>query len=240
MTQNPDTRTHLEEYLKESTERNMSERKEYSLYNRMPVYVKDALPQKVSLVSVIQKIEDFIPVHLLSHLEMIIVAHLPEFDERDITAVFKDGAIYVSNQQEDEQELFEDMVHEIAHAVEHAYPQDIYADGKIEGEFLVKRRTLYQTLKTNNYLNDKVIAKHFFDVEYSQKLDMFFYRDVGYDALSMLTVGLFVSPYGATSLREYFANGFEEYFTGEPHNLKKISPQLYIKFQNLVEKGEMY
>ena len=177
MTQNPDTRTHLEEYLKESTERNMSERKEYSLYNRMPVYVKDALPQKVSLVSVIQKIEDFIPVHLLSHLEMIIVAHLPEFDERDITAVFKDGAIY---------------------------------------------------------------AKHFFDVEYSQKLDMFFYRDVGYDALSMLTVGLFVSPYGATSLREYFANGFEEYFTGEPHNLKKISPQLYIKFQNLVEKGEMY
>ena len=40
-------------------------------------------------------------------------------------------------------------------------------------------------------------------------------------------MGLFASPYGATSLREYFANGFEKYFLGEAQHVKEVSPMLY-------------
>jgi hypothetical protein len=40
-------------------------------------------------------------------------------------------------------------------------------------------------------------------------------------------MGLFVSPYGATSLQEYFANGFEKYYLGESKAVKDISPVLY-------------
>ena len=46
-------------------------------------------------------------------------------------------------------------------------------------------------------------------------------------------MGLFNSPYGATSLKEYFANGFEAYYIGDRIYLSKISPYLYNKIENL-------
>ena len=42
------------------------------------------------------------------------------------------------------------------------------------------------------------------------KIDDFLYKDVGYALLNNLVMGLFPSAYAATSLREYFARGFEE------------------------------
>ena len=56
---------------------------------------------------------------------------------------------------------------------------------------------------------------------------MYLYQEVGYQALNNLTVGLFCSPYGATSIREYFANAFEHYFMKDPKYVKKISPNVY-------------
>jgi len=47
---------------------------------------------------------------------------------------------------------------------------------------------------------------------------------------------LFYSPYGATSLREYFANGFECYFHKRDHKfLKKISPAIFSKIEQIME-----
>ena len=58
---------------------------------------------------------------------------------------------------------------------------------------------------------------------------------VGYPTLTQLTPNLFVSPYGATSLREYFANCFEEYFARRQYNhVKKISPAVYEKIELLL------
>ena len=51
-------------------------------------------------------------------------------------------------------------------------------------------------------------------------------------------MGLFISPYAATSLREYFATGFEAYYMGKKDQLDKISPVLYDtidKIHHLVE-----
>jgi len=42
--------------------------------------------------------------------------------------------------------------------------------------------------------------------------------------------GLFITAYAPTSLREYFATGFLEFYLEPNHNfLKKTSPQLYKK-----------
>ena len=62
---------------------------------------------------------------------------------------------------------------------------------------------------------------------------MFLYADVGYPLLTSLTMGLFISPYAATSLREYFARGFEEYYIGDRKYLTNISPVLYNKIEYL-------
>ena len=81
------------------------------------------------------------------------------------------------------------------------------------------------------------ISEDFFnELDYNKKFDEFLYKDVGYDKLIYMTMGLFASPYGATSLREYFANGFQFYLLKDPGYLSKISPKLYEKIENLVFK----
>jgi Mlc titration factor MtfA (ptsG expression regulator) len=45
--------------------------------------------------------------------------------------------------------------------------------------------------------------------------------------------GLFPSPYAATSLREYFAIGFEYYYLKDRSQLKKECPFLYNKLAEI-------
>ena len=68
---------------------------------------------------------------------------------------------------------------------------------------------------------------------------MFLYDSIGYDVLNQITPGLFCSPYGATAIREYFANGFEFFFLKDREMVKQISPQLYKKLVE-VEKGSFF
>ena len=63
---------------------------------------------------------------------------------------------------------------------------------------------------------------------------MFLYKKVGYDIMRATTADLFHSPYAATSLREYFANGFEAFFLKEElSRLKFSSPKLFMKISKL-------
>ena len=63
--------------------------------------------------------------------------------------------------------------------------------------------------------------------EYDRAIDEFLYRDVGYDALNQICVGIFPSAYAATSINEYLAKGFEELFIGDQDRLKQLCPVLY-------------
>ena len=69
---------------------------------------------------------------------------------------------------------------------------------------------------------------------YNKKFDEFLANEVGYPTLLSITMGLFVSPYGATSIQEYFANGFEKYFLDSPQKVRDISPVLYSKIEEIV------
>ena len=51
-------------------------------------------------------------------------------------------------------------------------------------------------------------------------------------------MGLFVSPYAATSLQEYFANGVENYFLDDRDYLRKISPVLTEKIIRILENEQ--
>ena len=70
--------------------------------------------------------------------------------------------------------------------------------------------------------------------EYNKTFDKFLSDEVGYPTLLNLTMGLFVSPYAATSIQEYFANGFEKYFLDEPRHVWSISPVLYEKIETVI------
>ena len=145
--------------------------------------------------------------------------------------MYKDGAIYVTNEQKNTSDMTDDIVHELAHATEENYNGFIYEDGDIEREFIGKRQRLCSLLSYEGYnIPSDVCLK----LEYNKKFDEFLYQEVGYEKLTNITMGLFYSPYAATSLKEYFANGFEHYFIGDRKYLSNTSPRLYNKITDIV------
>jgi Mlc titration factor MtfA (ptsG expression regulator) len=150
--------------------------------------------------------------------------------DREINAFYESGAIYVTNDQEDEMDMIDDIIHELAHAVETNNQEIIYGNGKLQREFKVKRRKLFSILEEmydvpSDFLND---------IEYNEQIDDFLYKKVGYDILNQIVTNIFVSGYAATSVSEYFARGFEEYFVGNKDEVKKLSPILYNIIEELV------
>jgi hypothetical protein len=207
---------------------------EYSLFKRVLILVKDPLPENVSLSKCIEKIEKKIPEPLLHDLDSVYIGQFEEFVERDISAFYRDGAIFVTNDQADASGLIDDIVHEIAHSVEGYYKSQIYGDTLLEREFLGKRHRLYDIMKQHELGIDITRAqKLFFNLKYSLKFDNILYKKIGYSLLASLSAGLFSNPYAITSLREYFASGFEEYYMGDRIYLKKVCPHLYNKIIEL-------
>ena len=198
------------------------------------VYIKDALPDDIDPERVIARVEEVVPEHLLSEVEMIIVGHFKEFEERDINAFYSDGCLHISNEQDNEKDLFDDLIHEISHSLEEPHGYEIYGDKTLEREFVKKRLQLRHILWAHGF---KAPETFFTNIEYSIEFDDFLLNKVGYDKLALLMQGMFINPYAATSLREYFATGFTEFFMVPDHNmLKSISPVLYKKLIKLQRK----
>ena len=208
--------------------------REHRFYSDKLVYLKDQLPFEFDLKYVLETIEDLIPPHLVENVDVVYVGKFKALshDGLPFNAKYKDGAIYVTNDQENENDMLDDIVHEIAHAVEERYNDQIYADMELENEFVGKRQRLYHDLEQEGYEPSKAQLDN---VSYDKSFDYYLYNIVGYPTLTSLTSGLFYSPYAITSLNEYFANGFENYFLRDRDYLKKLSPILYNKISELAE-----
>ena len=194
------------------------------------IFIKDPLPDYISPDLVFSTFSKLIPHHLLSGIDIIYVGEFKVFKEKGTNAVFQDGAIYVSNEQDSNQDMIDDIIHELAHSVEEKFTQYIYDENDLKEEFLGKRKRLYDILFSYEYNPSPSIKTSY---HYEEKIDMYFYKEVGYESMWNLINGLFPSPYSATSLREYFAIGFEYYFMGDKNTIKKLCPTLYSKLENL-------
>ena len=217
----------MDNYIQNS----LRESKQKVLINNIYTFIKDPLPDGFDLDSVLKSVKETVPEHLVYGLESIFIGQFEEIENRAMNALYKDGTIYVTNNQTNEGDLIDDIIHEIAHLVEERLGHHIYDDRKVIDEFLGKRGRLYDIIKSEGY---KVPREYFYELEYDEEFDAFLYETVGYEKLTFLTMGLFVSPYGATSLQEYFANGFEKYYLDSPRTVQEISPVLYKKIEEIV------
>ncbi len=194
------------------------------------VYIKDRLPEEIDPEFVFRYINARIPFHLTTGIDIIYIGQFPEMREREINAYYEDGAIYVTNIQDEEMDMIDDIIHELAHAVERNNDELIYGSGSIQREFTAKRKNLAVLLE-----DMYEIPKDFMvNIEYDREIDNFLFKTVGYDILNQIVVNIFISGYAATSVSEYFARGFEEYFIGDKDKLKSLSPVLYKKIDELV------
>ncbi len=227
----------LKNYLLRQQQKLMEQQTDFYTSTGLHVFFKDPV-DNVDVEKVISKIESSLPEHLLSEVEMIIIGWFDEFEERSLNAFYDSGTLYVSNIQDDFMDMYDDIVHEISHSLEEPHGYFLYGDKKIENEFLRKRKYLHDILWQ---MGHKIPLSTFMNSEYNEEFDMFLYEKIGYDKLTTICAGVFVTPYAATSLREYFATGFTEFFMHpEAHAyLQKISPQLYKKLVLLQNPEEL-
>ena len=216
------------QHLKQKQKQLQEMRSDFYTARGTHVYFKDSLDNdEIDVERVIAKIEGMLPEHLLSELEMVIIGWFDEFEDRDINAFYKDGAVHISNIQDDENDMIDDIVHEIAHSLESPYGYELYGDQNVKNEFLRKRKMLHDKLWALDY---KAPLKWFMETEYDKEFDEFLFETVGKDKLRMICIGLFINAYAAVSLREYFATGFTDFYMHPNHNfLKQVSPALYKK-----------
>lgn len=221
----------ISDYLKSQMTENYNPN-EYVVFGDINVSIVNPFVNDIDFRKVLEALEETLPVHLTHEVDTILVGDFDFLNAREVDASYMDGAIYVTNNQENGVSMVDDIIHEFAHSVEEMAAYEIYADGKLEREFLSKRSHLAQELSKENY---KVPIEVIYNSEFDHNFDMFLYKNVGYDKLAIMTVGIFVSPYGATSLKEYFANGFEHYYMGEREYIKDCCPVLYSKLKMLDE-----
>tara|TARA_R100000008_G_scaffold84847_1_gene73280 strand:- start:692 stop:1315 length:624 start_codon:yes stop_codon:yes gene_type:complete len=202
--------------------------REYYIHN-VPFFVINDVQEQVSLPHLCADLEEFISPSLLRNIDVFYIGDFKELKGRN--AAYTDGAIYISNQELTNEDIVENVMHELAHSLEESFSNHIY-DADLVSEFRAKRDTLRNVLNSHGY---RASASYYDDLQYNKKFDHFLSSTVGYPVLLSLTMGLFASPYGATSLQEYFANGFEKYFLDGPETIRKISPILHRKIEEILD-----
>jgi len=214
-------------FVKDSSLNSRRNSNHHILFGTVDMYIINPLPKNVDVLTVIEKVEKIIPPHIAQKTEGIYVGNFKEFEEKQVNAMYKDGTIYISSDQDDNDDMIDDIIHEFAHAAEDIYAREIYGDNKIQSEFLGKRKRLRDTLDQYEYLSGTDVS--FQELEFTKELDDFLYNDIGYDKLENFCMGLFTRPYAVTSIREYFATAFEECLLGDGEYVKKLSPIAYDK-----------
>ena len=129
---------------------------------------------------------------------------------------------------------------EIHHPEWHADSAATQASFNVEhqvGEIAIQ---VYDPWGKGGILNPKaegfdVAPKDFMETEYSKEFDMFLFEEIGYPLLTQLTMGLFLTPYGVTSLPEYFAESFEFFFLKDRDYVRKLAPECSKKLIYLKE-----
>ena len=200
---------------------------EYYIYH-IPVFVVNEPDEGVDIPEFCHEVEEYLPSVLLQGVDVVYIGQFKELRGRN--AAFMNGAIYMTSSEPTNFDMLENFIHEVAHSLENQYGSLIY-DGELRDEFIGKRHRLYHLLEAKGFHTNPILYSY---TEYNRKFDEFLANEVGYPTLLTLTMGLFLSPYAATSLPEYFANGFEKYYLDSPKAVKQISPVLYRKIEKII------
>ena len=201
--------------------------------NQVGIEITSDMPEDINLSKVLITLKGSVPSAYFKKLNGIKVLDLEEFEERNISAKYSsdDQILYVSAQRQDSNaDMLDDLIHEIGHHAEFLYDDFIYGDNIIRDEFHLKRMELRFEVAADV---DDYTQFDFKDVAYDPEFDTFLYKRIGKEKIKMMTAGMFVRPYQAMSLREYFAVGFEQYYLGNHKALHRDCPVLYKRLEEL-------
>ena len=194
------------------------------------LFIDDQIPEEINISEFIKVVEKALPPHFFNHVNSIHIGNYDFLLKNNLKSYYKDGKIYLTADESSLMHLAYDLFHEVAHSLEGPFAELVYSDGALKKEFLNKRDTFERFL---NVYFPETQKYSFKNTKYNKEFDELLHKRIGYDRLRHFSDGIFVSPYAATSLREYFATGLENYIEGDRENLYRQSPILYNKIKSL-------
>ena len=127
----------------------------FMVHGRIPVYFKNGLTKKINMDSVCKRVGNLLPAFLFKNISAISIGQYDTLDDRSVDSVYDKKIIYLTNVQDDEEDIIENVLHEVAHSLEEIYKDEIYGDGLLRKEFLRKRKQLYNELSVKYNIDDK-------------------------------------------------------------------------------------
>ena len=91
------SREAVERLIKESVERNKNGRKEYHLFGKTLISVKEDVHPAINFNQIIIKIEEIMPPHMFDEVDEIFVGSFSKNDDRSLEAYYESGAIYITS-----------------------------------------------------------------------------------------------------------------------------------------------
>ena len=82
-------------WLEESVKRSKKLKDHYMLGD-VNIYIKDRLPEHVDVDFVIRYVAKRLPNHVLSNIDIIYIGHFQDLVDRDVNALWQNGAIYIT------------------------------------------------------------------------------------------------------------------------------------------------
>ena len=221
----------LAEYIKSNKKPIIREQVQLPYVN---VMYKGQLPRGISFEYVFDEVTDKLPKRLFTDIKDIIIGDFDFLNKKNLNSLYHDNKLYISNKERSDESVLHDIVHEIAHSIEKKYEDEIYGDKALQHEFINKRRRLFHQMSPHY---PECHDFDFDEINYSSDFDNFLYKQVTYPKLARLSSGLFFTPYATTSLREYFADGFENYvlYPDARKDLYMMCPHLYAKARKVVD-----
>ena len=107
-------KNNISSYIKKRNK--LIENKNLTFFGSINVFIKDNFLEDINLKSVLNKIENLLPAYYVNNIDALYVGQFKDFLEKDTNAAYKNGALYITNDQDDEEDMVDDIIHEIAHA----------------------------------------------------------------------------------------------------------------------------
>ena len=83
---------------------------EYILFNSIPIIIKDRLTNNIDLEKLIHSIETLVPRPPPDLIKKISIENNPAFEKRKINALYNNGTLYLSNNQDNLNDMYIDEI----------------------------------------------------------------------------------------------------------------------------------
>ena len=121
--------------------KNKNKNKKHFSWNGVEIFIKDEIKNKeISLNRVLKSLSKKIPKDFLVNVDTMYIGEFDFLKDREVQAMYQNSSIFITNEQDDEEDLLDDIVHEISHSLEEVRSDLLYSDGRMEKEFIEREK----------------------------------------------------------------------------------------------------